>query len=598
MRSTYPMAFLGALMAALAAGCEASGGAAHDDAGGPGGDHGGPGGDTLRGDTSGGGADAAGECGLVGTFRMTLSTAAEACQDCPGQGEILTVLRDGGDVRLMFGGYTLTGLVGADCRLTADACTGDDEDYLRLTLRLDPAAGGLTGVFDFSEIRGNRRIAAITGANVAFESVAAGACDPLGAIELAGPPSLTAGACDLAWAAGTVTVTRDSDTSGRFVVEWPDGPGIGVGFDPAACELSGVLGDPEQFDIWMDNGAQRTARITLDLSAAAVTGTLADRLWEPNADGQTCDGTFAFTGTRLSTTPQDLGAACTLDAPYVCRDGVCETERGEGCSACEDDCACTAPLECAGYPGVCARLCDPLADDCPAGQHCDVPGEAAAGGEFGCVPDGAGTENRACTRGSDCARGFVCHHGALAEQFGVALCERPCNPDTDEPCTGYCERLSGSWSYGSCLPACTGLDPAECGPDAFCLDDGYGTHCAPRPRDATLPDLGGFCGADQPYPDVCTRAATCVRGGGYRCASWCEDGCPADAPTCVDFFCWAASLVSGPGEPCNTPEVATCAETLHCVSKNGVFFCALPCSGNDADCPAGERCIVDSCFPN
>jgi hypothetical protein len=164
----------------------------------------------------------------------------------------------------------------------------------------------------------------------------------------------------------------------------------------------------------------------------------------------------------LDPAPDAVGEPCTaelgLSGVDSCAQGaMCwnVNEAGEGtCIAfcggspefpmCAEDTSCTIVND--GVLNVCLPGCDPLAQDCEAGQAC-----IAVADEFTCVPDASGAEGQ---QGDECMFLNGCDPGLL------------CVDGTAVPgCPGFC-----------CTSLCDATDPAS---SAACDDLAAGTECVP-----------------------------------------------------------------------------------------------------------------------
>jgi hypothetical protein len=122
---------------------------------------------------------------------------------------------------------------------------------------------------------------------------------------------------------------------------------------------------------------------------------------------------------------------------------------------------CDAVSEVAAFPGAARFCCDPSAQDCGAGQRCNLVGAGPnnAVALTACVPEGAVASGDACVRadgrlGADqCARGLTCVN------FGQAMVsQRACQPlcRSTADCTGgaACIVVSDAPRAGVCRAPC------------------------------------------------------------------------------------------------------------------------------------------------
>ena len=119
---------------------------------------------------------------------------------------------------------------------------------------------------------------------------------------------------------------------------------------------------------------------------------------------------------------------CDVETQADCGPGTCEPlEPGGSVGVCLGSPITCDPGE-VEYAGGCYASCDPLMQDCEAGEGCFLVGEPVA---FICIPDGEAVQNEACEFVNSCSAGFTC-------VTGTALPGEP-NPGG---CTEYCD-LSG-----------------------------------------------------------------------------------------------------------------------------------------------------------
>ena len=96
------------------------------------------------------------------------------------------------------------------------------------------------------------------------------------------------------------------------------------------------------------------------------------------------------------------------------------------------------------YAGICIPNCDPLAQDCGAGETC-----LSHGSGFLCNLDASGDEGQAhdpCWYGNDCDPGLYCNDPSAAME---------CDPRADGCCEPFCDLtdpiLCPGWGQ-KCLP--------------------------------------------------------------------------------------------------------------------------------------------------
>jgi len=143
------------------------------------------------------------------------------------------------------------------------------------------------------------------------------------------------------------------------------------------------------------------------------------------------------------------GASCTISAGLpddcsagtFCVHGTCRQVclSGSPATACTSG-ACWFSEQLLGVTyGTCAPPCDPLANECPAGEGCYL---LHPSGEGGCVVAGEVLEGNACQKAEDCVAGTMC---------GQHVCRRICDPTLgDCPSPQTCEPWTESGSAGLC----------------------------------------------------------------------------------------------------------------------------------------------------
>ncbi|HET6584658.1 MAG TPA: hypothetical protein VFG69_14465 [Nannocystaceae bacterium] len=187
-----------------------------------------------------------------------------------------------------------------------------------------------------------------------------------------------------------------------------DGPSIG---GTTGATTSATLGDES-------SGAADPSGETLESTTASTTTTPADDDDDDDDDttdaGDTAgddDTTTDTTATPDATTDARTEESTDTGNPACVVDGMigdgeeCDDDNevdGDGCSDCwfEDGWAC------ANEPSLCFPACNPLVDDCGAGNGC-----YAADPTWACVPDGSGAsgaQSDACMNLNGCDPGLMC----------------------------------------------------------------------------------------------------------------------------------------------------------------------------------------------
>jgi hypothetical protein len=507
-----------------------------------------------------------GVCGLAGEYVVSQAAPAATCDGTPAAGDSIVVeLGPDGAPRVRIGAYSIPVDVSTDCALDADSCvmtaempsTATPSTYTRVKLHLTKPLVALTGTFDAQAIQGHEA-PTCTGSTTVTASPKR-ACEPLGHFTASAAATITSGQCGYGWPAGDVTITPGA-TSDRYQIAWGD-----VTFDPAtldatACTLAATKGVGSS--LYVFNGAPRAVHLMLTITAAGVDGTIQDALTGTSDLGETCMATFHVAAQRQAPGGTALPAGCAIDTPFICGDGTCDTQHGEGCGFCLQDCPCASDLRCNGQPGVCARPCNVWADACPDGQRCDFtePGYSSFSQGF-CGPAGTVTSGSQCQADSDCLRGLHCQKEAMFEG-GVGLCLPLCSREgvagsTPCPSSSTCvdDTRSDTGYLGGCETTCDPKVATSCpGTDAVCWMPYTNVpgHCVPAPPGG-LRGVGGTC----PVP------------GGFSPPPACQSGL-----TCVGFNCTSTTPI-------------TCAASV----------CTVPCTKN-TDCPAAlPTCRINYCGP-
>jgi len=251
------------------------------------------------------------------------------------------------------------------------------------------------------------------------------------------------------------------------------------------------------------------------------------------------------------------------------QDEICETERGEHCSACSD-CRCTEGFSCTESGCV--------EDVCP--NTC---------GEWVCGEDDCGNSCGTCTEGK------FCNNGACENNCEIKCEGKDCGSDS---CGGSC---------GACYnnEVCTANDKC-CAPDCenkTCGSNGCGGTCGPGCSNNET------CFENQCCTPTCAEGQECGSDG---CGGTCGNGC-GDGEYCSDGQCVCQPSCS-PSVPCGDDGCGGYCD-YQCIGRHGVcnyndvckvhVACAddMDC-GNDmygnscGHCPSGEYCRNGKCWLN
>jgi len=322
---------------------------------------------------------------------------------------------------------------------------------------------------------------------------------------------------------------------------------VSLEIDGANCGACGnACGDGEQCIAGACQGGE------CELACAVIEG----------AGGVCCyDADGRPSCTDLRNDPRNCGACGTTCGPAGRCDGgpgrcVCDEEPGL-VARCGDECRSVADDE--QNCGDCGVVCPADAPVCRDGRCIDC---ASAGlddcGSGDCV-DLDADERHCGDCGDVCAPDHECLDGACI----AGDCELGCDGALDRGplCCG------DAWGQG---PGCTSLltDPRNCG--ACGLDCGEAALC--EDGVCRCPEGGDVALCDGVCVDVDANAAHC--GG-------CGDGCPPDAPRCIDAAC--TSCEDRGLSDCGGPECTdTSRDAQHCGA------CATACG-------VGEQCVQGAC---
>ncbi len=150
----------------------------------------------------------------------------------------------------------------------------------------------------------------------------------------------------------------------------------------------------------------------------------------------------------------------------TCTDGTCVTF--------SDGMGGLAPIE------ICLADCDPLVQDCPAGEGCYLVTTGAI-----CVGAGTSAPDDPCFTANGCLPGNVC----LGSSMGGYFCMPLCGPWMD------CLDAMGNPTTCACG------DVVACGPDEICFPIGDGTG-------GVLHDIAGVCVLDSEAGGTCDCSGT------------------------------------------------------------------------------------------
>ena len=278
--------------------------------------------------------------------------------------------------------------------------------------------------------------------------------------------------------------------------------------------------------------------------------------------GHNCDAERPAPGCAGTCQPRQREYDCKTDENCISPDGqqgYCKLEVCEGfavpCSSDDPNCGMPPPPVCYGYCTYETTVsCDPNADTCPDGTHCEEVGGCGSSGEgfmpchidYQCVPDVA-----TCTSDCDCDPSLACNEGVCQRMGRINLCERRCETDCDCP-----EELA--CGGGNCVV----MDRMNmCGHEGCTSDD----QCHD----------GDYCNIDYSQP-VCACA-----------------GCPCSIP---HGTCEPKEIVACDGDAdCGEGEVCGCGQDPNCPMCDVCFFQCMPkpddgSCDTDTDCGSGQQC--------
>ncbi len=246
----------------------------------------------------------------------------------------------------------------------------------------------------------------------------------------------------------------------------------------------------------------------------------------------------------------------------------CECGCDSDASACEDDCGCQGPADCA-----------PLGSN----YFCNL-----ATGECECTPQ---CTDRCC---GDDGCGGTCPDACDTEQTcnpATCLCEDTCVAD----CSG--RQCGDDGCGGSCAPGCSGED--VCNSDGLCEtpcvadcagrqcgDDGCGGSCAPGCSGEDVCNSDGLC--ETPCVADCAGRQCGDDGCGGSCAPGCsgEDVCDP-AGQCVEY--WCGDGVRTGSETCEGSDLGDYDCSMLGLGP-GTLLCTAQCSFDTSGCSAAPVC--------
>jgi hypothetical protein len=281
--------------------------------------------------------------------------------------------------------------------------------------------------------------------------------------------------------------------------------------------------------------------------------------------------------------PGETCEGCAADCCPDCGDGVCQL--GEDCTVCPADCAlyvngsCDGPCDPTEGASACVGnyACAPTRD----GQHYGMP---AVAGHGVCLPqpceDGAscplgyclkldgldspGTCGTLCDPAAEapCGAWEVCVASTVSPEQGLCLPEMACNSETAAHCpilgASACVGLSDV-DGGACLQGCFVDDPDPCSGTGACV-----VKTDPKWHEGTC--VGQPIACDPIAQTGCTPTQTCIAMGGAELGG-------------VSYLCAEATGAVPVGEACDA--VSGCASGLTCAYGTCMAYCdpSLGCAG-------------------
>jgi len=249
--------------------------------------------------------------------------------------------------------------------------------------------------------------------------------------------------------------------------------------------------------------------------------------------GENCFADRPAPGCAGTCQPRQREYDCKTDENCVSPDGqqgFCKLEMCEGfavpCSSDDPNCGMPPPPVCYGYCTYETTVsCDPNADTCPRGTHCEETGGCGGSGgssgadfmpcfiDYQCVPD-----QLACETDCDCNGGTVCNAGVCERMGRINLCVNGCTSDSEcldgnyckiDPSQPVCDCVGCGCDvpHGICVPK---DEVVPCNVDADC---GEGQICGCG-QDPTCPmcDVCMFQCMPKPYDGSCDTDSDCATG--------------------------------------------------------------------------------------
>jgi len=229
----------------------------------------------------------------------------------------------------------------------------------------------------------------------------------------------------------------------------------------------------------------------------------------------------------------------------------CTATRGAGgvlavrCEAAGGIASCDATGTPVSFPGATRYCCDVSAQDCGAGQRCNLvnDGTPAGAAVTACTPSGDTASGATCTRADGRLGADTCSAGLFCTNYGNATssdrtCQRLCRSTAD--CTGgaSCLAVGDAPRTGVCVAPCT-PQGTDCAQGSCRYVNTWGaTDPATAPaisRPACLPNGMGAVGASCTFLSDCGPNLGCARpnaGAPFVCAPVCDATHPCAAGTC------------------------------------------------------------------
>lgn len=349
-------------------------------------------------------------CQVPQQFVITRTSLDGGCSEAPRVDELISLQQTSDvDGLLRVGADELPVRLDATCAIRGASCSGLDGgagEWLKLDLQLQRSSGVWQANLSRERSSSHRSTCATAG-QLALNVVPG--CFLDGTWSFTMPPTLTQGACSTTWSAPLVI----SDGGISF-----SGTRLPLEVDLSSCRASGRRGAPDAGSWWLWNGVSREARVEVSLEGTRMTGRIDDALDGVAFGNIACDGgVFTFTAERPSRPTTPLPTSCEAARPWLDRNGTCEVDAGETCTAA--DCACPMALSC--REDRCVKLCQ-VDTECGANERCGA-------GRF-CIPEGTVDAGLPCARPDDCRTTFTCGP-ALGTDAGV--CVPRCDPFAPTP---------------------------------------------------------------------------------------------------------------------------------------------------------------------